>query len=93
MKTLIATMFLSVAATAAPAQSIAVSSAGLDLSTQAGVRALDLRILHAASEVCGIRTPADSRRDTCRADAIAAAAQARARLIAAGQTETRIATR
>lgn len=93
MRTLIATLFLGLAATAAPAQSLAVSPAGLDLSTPAGVRALDLRILHAASTVCGNRTPADIRGDTCRADTVAAAAPARERLIAAAQGETRLAAR
>ncbi|MBA2919121.1 UrcA family protein [Sphingomonas sp. MAH-20] len=64
---------------------VAVSTAGLDLATPAGVRALDLRILHAASAVCGTPSSADpqgrARADRCRDDARAAAASERDRLV------------
>jgi UrcA family protein len=72
---------------------LAVSTAGLDLGTPAGVRALDLRILHAASALCGTPSPADPRgraqTDECRADARGAAATERDRLVrlAAGTGE------
>jgi UrcA family protein len=75
-----------------------VSTAGLDLATPAGVRALDLRILHAASALCGTPSPADpqgrARLDQCRADARAAATVERDRLvrIAAGTPPTIIAS-
>ena len=62
-----------------------VSTAGLDLGTAAGVRALDLRILHAASALCGTPSAADprgpARLDQCRADVRAAAAAARDRIV------------
>ena len=68
-----------------PARAV-ISTAGLDLSTEAGVRALDLRILHAASEVCGTPSSADAqgreKRDQCRAEVQASAAPHRARAIA-----------
>lgn len=81
------------------ADRIAVSTAGLDLSTPAGVRALDLRILHAASALCGTPSSADprgaARADQCRADARAAAAVERDRLVrlAAGSSATIVASR
>lgn len=37
-----------------------VSSAGLDLATAKGQRMLDLRIMHAASSLCGTPSPADA---------------------------------
>ena len=49
-------------AQAKPAETRAVvSTAGLDLRTAAGVRALDLRILHAASALCDTGSSADAR--------------------------------
>ena len=63
----------------------AVSTAGLDLTTPDGVRALDLRILHAASALCGTPSPADPRGhagyDQCRADVRASAAAERAHAV------------
>jgi UrcA family protein len=63
----------------------AVGTAGLDLGTAAGVRALDLRILHAASALCGTPSAADPRGlakfDQCRADARATAAAERDRIV------------
>lgn len=59
------------------AGTVAVSTAGLDLATPAGRHRLDLRILHAASALCGTPSPADragrTAFDTCRAEAIASA--------------------
>ena len=75
-----------------------VSTAGLDLGTVAGVRALDLRILHAASALCGTSSAADprgpARLDQCRADVRAAAAAARDRIvrIAAGTAPVLVAS-
>ena len=67
----------------------AVSTAGLDLSTAEGQRALDLRILHAASALCGTPSPADVRSragyDECRAQARATATAERDRLIELAQ--------
>ena len=64
----------------------AVSTAGLDLGTADGVRALDLRILHAASALCGTPSPADIRGraayDECRDQARATAAAERRRIVA-----------
>lgn len=63
----------------------AVSTAGLDLGTPDGVRALDLRILHAASALCGTPSSADIRGraayDQCRDDARATAAAERSRIV------------
>ena len=67
----------------------AVSTAGLDLATAAGRQALDLRILHAASALCGTPSAADragrAAFETCRADAIASAAGASTRLAIAAR--------
>jgi UrcA family protein len=67
-----------------------VSTAGLDLGTAKGVRALDLRVLHAASALCGTPSPADLRGreafDQCRADARATADRERARLLASASS-------
>jgi len=64
----------------------AVSTAGLDLSTAEGIRALDLRILHAASALCGTPSSADVRGratyDDCRDQARATAAAERSRIVA-----------
>lgn len=64
---------------------LSISTAGLDLATPAGQRALDRRILHAASALCGTPSPADGRGraayDQCRADARVTAAAERNRAI------------
>lgn len=64
---------------------VAVSMAGLDLTTVDGVRALDRRILHAASALCGTPSPSDTRGraayDDCRDQARATAAAARGRVV------------
>ena len=64
----------------------AVSTAGLDLGTPDGVRALDLRILHAASALCGTPSSADPRGratyEQCREEARATAAAERSRGVA-----------
>lgn len=77
-----------VSAEPAPARA-AVSTAGLDLTTEAGRHALDLRILHAASALCGTPSPADGRSravyEQCRAEARATGAAERARAIALAQ--------
>jgi UrcA family protein len=67
MKTLLITVALVATfagtnpAAAEPARTAVVSTAGLDLSTAAGQRRLELRLLHAASDVCGTPSPADAR--------------------------------
>lgn len=70
----------------------AVSIAGLDLATAKGQRALDLRILHTVSTLCGTPSPADARGrarfDACRGDAFASAAAMRDQAVAARQKET-----
>ena len=72
----------SLAASPAPAQTgaeqrVAVSLAGLDLSTAEGRQALDLRLLHAARAACGTPSPADpggrAKLDDCVAETRAAA--------------------
>lgn len=68
----------------------AVSTAGLDLGTSAGQRALDLRILHAASDLCGTPSPADQRGrvmfQQCREEARATAAAERSRAVELART-------
>jgi UrcA family protein len=68
------------------AGSLVVSTAGLDLATVRGQRALDLRILHAVSALCGTPSPADARGrvrfDACRANAVASATLERDRAVA-----------
>lgn len=96
MKTLLIASLLGLAATAAPAQTLSVRTADLDLATPAGVRALDLRILHAASALCGTPSPSDiaarAKLDDCRAQVRASADLARTRAIA-DATTTRVAAR
>lgn len=100
MKTVLITLALAAAfAPANPvfaqpgaAQSVAVSTAGLDLTTDWGRRALDLRVVHLASDVCGTPSPADARGritfEQCRDQLRAGAAdQARILLARAGQAE------
>ncbi|MFD1610763.1 UrcA family protein [Sphingomonas tabacisoli] len=100
MKTLFLISFAALAfASPAHAQPVAaqtaVSTAGLDLGTARGVRALDLRILHAASALCGTPSPADPRGrqdyDQCRADARATVAAERERLLANARSNAPVA--
>lgn len=78
----------------APAR-MSVSTAGLDLATPDGVRVLDLRILHAASALCGTPSPADpggrGKYDVCRDQARHSAAEIRERLLAQARPGTRMA--
>ena len=71
---------------AAASRSISVSTADLDLRTERGARLLDLRILHAASELCGTPSAADPRgvqnRRICKQAVIARSTPQRDRLIA-----------
>lgn len=97
MKTLLITLALalgtSVAASPASAEParVAVSTAGLDLTTDKGVRALDLRILHAASAACGTPSSADARSrikfDQCRTDARTVAVAQRDRILQAAREQ------
>jgi UrcA family protein len=68
---------------------VTVSSAGLDLGTRTGERLLDLRILHAASRLCGTPSSADLRgRVTykhCRAEVRRNVALERDRIIASAR--------
>jgi len=63
-----------------------IAVASLDLGTQAGVKALDRRILHAASELCGAPSAADPHGGRayrrCVEEAVRGAAPARQRAIA-----------
>ena len=69
-----------------------VSFTELDLTSEAGVRALDRRIGAAARQACGIPSSADpdGLRDNkaCRADAIRSAAEQRDRAIAAARSRS-----
>jgi UrcA family protein len=98
MKTVLITLALALGTVAAagPASAepaalarVAVSTAGLDLTTDKGLRALDLRILHAASEACGTPSPADPRGrvayEDCRYAARAAAVTQRDRVLQAAR--------
>lgn len=62
-----------------------VSTAGLDLGSESGARSLDLRILHAASALCGTPSPADPRGraayKACRAEVRASALDQRDRAV------------
>ena len=91
MKTLfllsLASLALTSPVSAQPASGrAAVSTAGIDLGSPDGVRALDLRILHAASALCGTPSPADPRGrkayQDCRTEARASVAAERERLLA-----------
>ncbi|HEV2570003.1 UrcA family protein [Sphingomonas sp.] len=80
------------AAQAPVSRTAAVSTAGLDLSTERGQRALELRIVHASSELCGTPSPADARGriklKQCRAELQSSAAeQARILVARAGSLE------
>jgi len=64
-----------------------VRTADLDLSSPAGQRALDLRLAHAAREVCGIASDVDlegkNNDRKCRNDVLANANSQRDQLLAA----------
>lgn len=97
MKTLLITLAVALGTTVATPSSaepvaasrVTVSTTGLDLSTERGVRALDLRILHAASAACGTPSSADPRGrikfDQCRSDARTAAVAQRERILQAAR--------
>lgn len=78
----------------APAISVAVNAAGLDLATVKGQRALDLRIVHAVSALCGTPSSADAmaraKLATCRSEAMASAAVARDRAVDVAQRKANI---
>jgi len=85
------------AASPAFAEEISVSAAGLDLSSPAGISALDSRIANAVNQVCTenglMRIERVSREAQCRADAMRTAASQRDALIgrttlAAGTSST-----
>ena len=74
---------------------LTVSTAGLDLTSADGARALDLRILHAASAVCGTPSLTDARGrikyEDCRAQARTAATVQRDQIFAAARSQVRLA--
>jgi len=78
-------------ALAEPAQSTInvsrVHTADLDLSSRSGLRALDARLAHAASEVCGTASPVDLAGQNsvrkCRVDVLANANGQREQLLTA----------
>lgn len=104
MKTLLITFALAVAfvsanpaAAQAPVErTAAVSTAGLDLTTEGGQRALALRIVHASSELCGTPSPADPRGRAklkeCRAELQTSAAE-QARILVARTGSLEVAAR
>jgi len=72
----------------APAINVShVQTADLDLSSPSGQRALDVRLAHAASDVCGTASPVDLAGQNadrkCRVDVLANANDQRAQLLAA----------
>ena len=77
---------------------IVISHADLDLTTSAGRRTLDLRVLHAARTACGTPSPADPRGranvEKCVEEARAAAAAQRdaAIALASGQFQAVLAS-
>lgn len=75
---------------------LAVNTGDLDLSTERGVRTLDLRILHAASALCGTPSPADPRGriklENCRADARVTATGQRELILAAWRSKLQLAS-
>jgi UrcA family protein len=64
-----------------------VHTADLDLSTSSGQRALDVRLAHAAREVCGTASDVDLAGSNevrkCRTDVLAKANEQRGQLLAA----------
>ena len=98
MKTILILAAFAAAGLAVPAQaespafetrSAVVNFSKLDLSNDAGVRALDRRIGAAARNACGTPSSADPeglrKAKACRADAIASAAEQRSRAIEAAR--------
>ena len=85
MKTIFVAAFVAASLAAAPASAeprpISVGHADLDLATAEGRAKLDLRLLHAARDACGIPSPADlrgrSKQKACVAETLAAAAAQR----------------
>jgi UrcA family protein len=73
-------------------RSAVVNVSELDLSSEAGVRALDRRIGAAARHACGIPSSADPeglrKAKACRADAIQSAAEQRSRAISAARARS-----
>jgi UrcA family protein len=104
MKTLLITLAIATAfvpanpaaAQAPVSRTAAVSTTGLDLSTDRGQRALELRIVHASGELCGTPSPADPRGRTklkeCRADLQTSAAE-QARILVARAASVEVAAR
>ena len=99
MKSLLITFAFAAFVTANPtfaqapvSRTAAVSTAGLDLSTERGQRSLELRILHASSDLCGTPSPADAqgriKLRECRAELkLSATEQARMLIARAGNVE------
>lgn len=91
-----AAITLSAPAIAAPAQfpdqQARVSTSGLDLRTDAGAKALELRILRAATELCGQPSSFDllgyRKAQRCRDDAQSAAAAQRNARVASARSPT-----
>jgi UrcA family protein len=104
MKTLLitlaaATAFVAVnpvAAQGPTGRTAAVSTAGLDLSTERGQRALELRIVHASGELCGTPSSADphgrAKVKECRAELQTSAAE-QARILIARAAGLEVAAR
>jgi len=69
---------------------IVISHADLDLTTERGRAALDLRVLHAARTACGTPSPADPRG---RAKAASCLAEARAAVAAQRDAAIAVASR
>jgi UrcA family protein len=91
MRYLIATMVttglgLAMACPAAAQNSVKVGYVDLDLRSEAGIAALDRRLMRAASRACGVAKETQPARLVaayrCRRDAIASSAGARAAVIA-----------
>ena len=81
------------AAQGVPAQTtLAVSYADLDLTTEAGIRTLDRRILSAVQQACGPASAFDlagtNRVRACRADALARLSAQRDTAIAAAAAQS-----
>jgi UrcA family protein len=91
-----ATLITPTVASAAEPETVSsiVRTADLDLSSEAGQRALDRRIVVAAHEVCGSPSPVDlmgvSAVRDCRERTIAAAAEQRQRILSAAKAGTPI---
>lgn len=103
MKSLLITIALGLSlagtspAAAQPAtRTVTVSTAGLDLATARGQRVLELRLLHAASALCGTPSFADARGrikyDACRTEARANASE-QVRVLAERSRSVRVAAR